>query len=521
MTSCFHCRILGTSDDDAAAVVAADSVAPSVPPVVATHDYIWVSMQSELICQSFTHCKKPSTTSLMLNASKTGQKNLQFSTADDYYLAKSSTGKPLARGVVGLVNLGNTCYMNSILQCLSNTNVLTDFFITNKYKEQLNVDNVLGHGGKIAQEYAKLMKDMWCDGFSRVVPRSFKAAIGEFQPQFADFSQQDSQELMLFLLDGLHEDLNRVKRKPYAPKIESCGRPDELIARESWRRFLLRNDSVVVDNCFGQSRSHVTCPVCGTESVTFEAYSCLSLPIPVKTAHHVSILVHLLPFGSPPVRVTLLVDISESAGEIKRKVANRLVACGKLPTDFILEPHHPSTIQHTQYKHHETYSKNNNNINDNYDQNAINNSINAAAANAVVLYDGPVNKNDTDTKNAVTTEEMDVMTDTNSGEAVATLATTATATTEEDPLFSKPAYDTRLQLSQPPTIVFQLAVQSPRDITKINRTIGDETPSSEFVRKESLLVMYQLWHPCPIKPTYMPRGKERDPAPTYVSYIDL
>ena len=48
-----------------------------------------------------------------------------------------------------------------------------------------------------------------------VTPRAFKAALGRFASQFAGYQQQDSQELLAFLLDGLHEDLNRVQKKRY------------------------------------------------------------------------------------------------------------------------------------------------------------------------------------------------------------------------------------------------------------------------------------------------------------------
>ena len=52
-------------------------------------------------------------------------------------------------------------------------------------------------------------------GVGSVIPRAFKAALARFAPQFAGYQQQDSQELLAFLLDGLHEDLNRVKKKHY------------------------------------------------------------------------------------------------------------------------------------------------------------------------------------------------------------------------------------------------------------------------------------------------------------------
>lgn len=52
--------------------------------------------------------------------------------------------------------------------------------------------------------------------------------VGRFAPQFSGYQQQDSQELLAFLLDGLHEDLNRIKKKPYIELRDADGRPDEV-----------------------------------------------------------------------------------------------------------------------------------------------------------------------------------------------------------------------------------------------------------------------------------------------------
>lgn len=57
------------------------------------------------------------------------------------------------------------------------------------------------------------------------------------------------QELLAFLLDGLHEDLNRVKNKPYVEAKDGDGRPDEEVADEYWRNHMARNDSIIVDVC--------------------------------------------------------------------------------------------------------------------------------------------------------------------------------------------------------------------------------------------------------------------------------
>ena len=53
-------------------------------------------------------------------------------------------------------------------------------------------------------------------------------AVGRFAEQFSGYQQQDSQELMAFLLDGLHEDLNRILKKPYVEVKDANGRPDEV-----------------------------------------------------------------------------------------------------------------------------------------------------------------------------------------------------------------------------------------------------------------------------------------------------
>lgn len=191
-----------------------------------------------------------------------------------------SAGVPIARGAVGLKNLGNSCFMNSTLQCLANAPGLTEFFLENRYLQEINRSNPLGWNGKIAEEYGRLIQDVWCGQFRTVAPRQLKQAIGEFQPRFSGYQQQDSSELLSFLLDGLHEDLNRVKSKPATEAVESKGRPDPIVAEEAWRRHLMRNQSIIVDLFQGQHKSRVVCPECHQDSITFDPFMFLSVPLP-------------------------------------------------------------------------------------------------------------------------------------------------------------------------------------------------------------------------------------------------
>ena len=124
-------------------------------------------------------------------------------------------------GLVGLDNIGNTCYMNTAIQCLSNCKILTNYFLDDSYPKYNNNDNSNKNKGKIVNVYSELIKHIWYGKQISLIPSDFKNTIGEINPTFKGNEQQDCQEFLSFLLQGLHEDLNKVLNKPYIEKDDN------------------------------------------------------------------------------------------------------------------------------------------------------------------------------------------------------------------------------------------------------------------------------------------------------------
>jgi len=203
----------------------------------------------------------------------------------DYNSDVSTSGNPIETGAVGLQNLGNTCFMNSSLQCLSHVRALREFFVSDEYKDDLNAD-AFKTAGKLAEAFAKLLRLMWSPETTQVAPRNFKWQIGQFAEQFAGYGQQDSMEFIEYVLDGLKEDVNKVKGpKPFVELKEADGREDRVVADEARRNYLQRNHSRIDELFLGFFKSTVTCPqpTCGRVSVTFDPFLSVKLSL-VSTA---------------------------------------------------------------------------------------------------------------------------------------------------------------------------------------------------------------------------------------------
>ena len=166
------------------------------------------------------------------------------------------------------------------------------------------------------------------NAISAFSPRNFKNIIGKYGPSFSGYQQQDSQEFLLFLLDGLQEDLNRIHKKPYIEKPDST---DEMVhdkvalaemADKCWSIYKARNDSVITDLFAGMYKSTVVCPVCDKVSIIFDPFNNLTLQLPIESLWSRRIFV--FPINSKPVIVCVDIDKNASFAALKEYVAVRV-----------------------------------------------------------------------------------------------------------------------------------------------------------------------------------------------------
>ncbi|CAE7454305.1 USP8 [Symbiodinium natans] len=179
-------------------------------------------------------------------------------------------------GACGLLNLGNTCYLNSTLQALSNTVALRRYYEDGHYKADIS-STPDSMGGRLADGFANLLRSIWGNEFRIVKPHEVRNLISEKWSQFAGYRQHDAQELLMFLLDGLHEDVKRTPSSSSSEAAESAeshaGFSQEVIARQP-------TDSKIMDIFHFQVRSTTTFCDVGARSEKFEPMVYLTLPIP-------------------------------------------------------------------------------------------------------------------------------------------------------------------------------------------------------------------------------------------------
>jgi len=182
------------------------------------------------------------------------------------------------QGNSGIANMGNTCFLNTSLQQLGHCPDFTLYFLTGTFKEDCNIKK---KEFKMCKEYFRVLHGLWEENCI-IRPTSFKRTLDQMHPQFKGWGQHDSQEVLMSILDMLHNALS------YSVTIETSGTVKnnkdklEVSSIAEWKKFYSKEYSKVVELFFGQDHTVLHCKNCDMVEHKFEPFCSLELPIPIE-----------------------------------------------------------------------------------------------------------------------------------------------------------------------------------------------------------------------------------------------
>ncbi|XP_047437090.1 uncharacterized protein LOC125005652 [Mugil cephalus] len=170
-------------------------------------------------------------------------------------------------GVCGLDNAGNSCYFNAVLQCLCSTVPLVEHLLNRDTRKELTKSKC-----RVAEVFVRLLEEMWLGGSSSCAPLEARSVLCSILPQFNNYSQQDAQELLLFLLNVLHDDLKKAARRQVRSSVRQ--------SRQQQNRNLATECTIVSHLFEGQLSYTTLCMHCDLQAHSTQTFTVLSLPIP-------------------------------------------------------------------------------------------------------------------------------------------------------------------------------------------------------------------------------------------------
>jgi len=173
----------------------------------------------------------------------------------------------------GLQNVGQTCYMNSTIQCLSNIKYLSEYLISHFGKFDIEKQ-------PLSVSFSSLIYDLFNTKNKDIAPKLFKKIIGKLNPLFEGMHAADAKDLIFFLLETLHQELNKKKDNSEQTNIDYAQlEKDSFDENKMFQRFINeyseKNMSIISATFYGIIRSTMECNSCHNIKYSFQTFNLL------------------------------------------------------------------------------------------------------------------------------------------------------------------------------------------------------------------------------------------------------